>query len=154
MGGKSAYSKEVADAICEAVATQTRPLEEILKDGNFPRLKTILEWRRNYPYFHESFKRAKEAQSELYAEQTIQIADKKHVYYDQAGNERVDSGSVAWQAVQIKARQWYASKLFSRQFGSQASEQTQEAAGTVLEALSAAIKGGQNKEKEGEDEIS
>lgn len=141
MSYKSAYTKELADAICEAVSTQTRPLEDILKDDErFPRLKTLLEWRRNYPYFAEQFKRAKEAQCELYAEQTLQIADRKHTYHDKEGNERVDSGAVAWQTIQIKARQWYASKLFSKQFGSQASEQAQEAAGTVLEALSSAIK--------------
>lgn len=119
-GRPTLYSEELADRICQLVATNTCGIDKIIAmyDG-LPDQSTIRLWRLTYPSFSTKYLQAKQLQAELYAEETFDIAHQKHVYYDEKGNERVDAGHVAWQKLNVNTRQWHASKLAPKIYGDQ-----------------------------------
>lgn len=119
-GRPSIYTEELANKICEVVATHDIGLKKLCEMYDWmPDLKTILLWRRNKEQFFLLYSKAKQEQGELYAESTIEIANEKPTYRDAEGNERVDAGHVAWQKLNVNTRQWHASKLAPKIYGDQ-----------------------------------
>ena len=119
-GRPSIYTPELADKICELVATSEHGLD-IICDQNpeLPNESTIRAWRFTKPDFSTKYTQAKQQQAELYAESTLKIAIEKATYRDAEGNDRVDVGHVAWQKLNINTRQWHASKLAPKIYGDQ-----------------------------------
>jgi transposase-like protein len=115
-GRPSSYTEELADRICEAVATNAVGLEHICKANDFPNPSTIDAWRKAHPDFDKKYALAKERQAEKLAYETIAIADdgSRDVRIDDEGNEVVDHDHIARSRLRVDARKWLAGKLSGR----------------------------------------
>lgn len=117
-GRPSIYTPELADRICKLVSTMTVGIDKICEQfPDLPDSETIIAWRVSKPGFSGKYSDAKRAQAELYAEETLDIADAERTYVDTSGNVRIDPGAVAHQKLRINARQWHASKLAPKVYG-------------------------------------
>jgi len=122
------YDKEkVMDYICDALATSSRGLGNIIKYGeeefkSFPTYSTIMQWLSDDEELSERYARAKEAQADYMADEMLDIADdgrndwmKKH----QANGESVDvvnNEVIQRSKLRIDARKWLASKLKPKKY--------------------------------------
>ncbi len=117
-GRPSLYNDELAEKICDLVATTEDGLTELCSKHDWlPDESTIRLWRFKHAKFSLQYIQAKKFQAELLAEGTLAIAKVKPTYHDSDGNERVDAGHVAWQKLNINTRQWHASKLAPKIYG-------------------------------------
>lgn len=120
MGAPTDYTDEMADRICEAIATSSLGTIQLCEMHDWmPSEDTIYKWRYRHAYFAEKYTLAKSRQVELYAEQIIAISDNKtqDYYRDKEGNKRIDPGAVMHRRLQIDTRKWYASKLAPKIYG-------------------------------------
>lgn len=126
MGRPSIYTEELADRICELVATSTDGLPKLCAAHDWmPHEDTIKVWRFRNSNFSAKYAEAKRFQAELMAEQVKDIAAEKAYYIDAEGNQRVDSGFIASQRLQADTVKWLASKLAPKIYGDrQTIEQT------------------------------
>ncbi len=117
-GRPSDFSPELAKKICDTIASSDCGIKKICDAHDWmPSMETVFRWRYENKQFYEQYLQAKQFQAEVYAESTIDIAAEKPTYLDERGNERVDSGHVAWQKLNINTRQWHASKLAPKIYG-------------------------------------
>lgn len=125
-GRPSLYTEELADRICDLLATDTACLDEICdKHADLPCSDTIYTWRHKHKSFSEKYLQAMHSRGNLYAEETLKIAREKKTFFDSEGNEKIDPGYVAWQKMNVGLRQWHASKLAPKTYGDkQVIEQT------------------------------
>ena len=123
-GRPTKYTPELADRICEAVATSDQGLDHVCEQNpEFPVESVIRLWRFKHPEFSTKYLQAKQFQAELYAESTLKIADVKSTFIDGDGNKRIDPGYVAWQKMNVNLRQWHASKLAPKVYGDKKTEE-------------------------------
>lgn len=120
MGRPTVYTEELAERICELIASTDEGLFHICEENeDLPDPTTVYQWRRKYPEFSQRYLLSKQLQGEMFAEGTMRLAKQKATYFDTEGNERVDSGHVAWQKLNVNVRQWHASKLAPKVYGEQ-----------------------------------
>lgn len=118
IGRPSIYTEELADRICMLVATNTCGLDALCaKYPDLPVSSTIKEWRWSKDSFSARYAKAKMYQAELMAEEIIELSKEKLMYHDAEGNQRVDSGSVASQRLQVDSAKWIAAKLAPKVYG-------------------------------------
>lgn len=110
----SKYSEEVANQICDLIATGISIADVVKNNPKFPSSRTIFSWIRNKKSFADSYYVAKEAAADLYAEEILQIADEV-MPLDQFG--KIDTGAVNQARLRIDARKWIASKLKPKRYG-------------------------------------
>ena len=104
LGRPSSFKPEIADAICEAVATTDYGIQQICEQNPFmPCQATIYNWLRDFPDFLEKYTRAREVQGERQAYLALQEALKA----SEAG-----LGRLKWDA-----RRWHAGKLAPKKYG-------------------------------------
>lgn len=117
-GRPTIYTQELADYICRLVATNTCGLTKLCEtfDG-MPDSTTINAWRFEKPDFSRQYAQAKMFQAELLAENVIELSAQKAYYIDAQGNERVDTGFIQSQALQVNTVKWHASKLAPKIYG-------------------------------------
>ena len=119
-GRPSLYSEELADRICEVIATADRGLIHYHRALNwFPAPGTICVWLNLHKPFREKYARAKEMQGEFLAFQAIEIADESQGDYtiDAEGREVVDHEYIARSKLRYEARRWLAGKIAPKNFG-------------------------------------
>lgn len=123
-GRPSTYSPEIAQRICEHIATGGYATN--LKRFGLPHESTICDWQNKIPEFAEAYARARERRAETFADQIIEIAD---TCEDPAKGR-----------LQIDARKFIASKLLPRVYGDNQRVEVQhtlsETAARVLQDLS------------------
>lgn len=126
MGRPTIYNEELADRICELVATNTNGLPKLCDAHDWmPSHDTVNKWRYRYPNFSAKYAQSKRFQAELMAEQVKEIASEKAYYIDADGNQKVDPGFIASQRLQADTVKWLASKLAPKIYGDrQTIEQT------------------------------
>jgi hypothetical protein len=119
-----AYSDEIAEAICEAIATTPRGIDFLCATHEgFPAARTVRRWERERPNFRAAYELAKEAQSDFLAYETLEIADdsgrdtKVIRRNDGQEVEVLDREWVQRSDIRIKARQWLCKVLNPRRFG-------------------------------------
>jgi len=120
MGRPSIYSQELADRICELVATHPVGLPKLCK--MFPELPnpdTIRVWRWQKDDFSANYTKSKQFQAEIMAESIEDILDDTldSVYFDEDGNRRLDSGILGHARLRIDSRKWTAGKLAPKIYG-------------------------------------
>src|ERR1700721_988541 len=74
-GRPSKYTPELAAKICEAVGTTTQGLKDISKRDDMPAETTIYQWLLAHPEFSKQYYEAKSLQSNLFAEECLEIAN-------------------------------------------------------------------------------
>lgn len=123
LGRPSKYSDEVANVICERIATTSWSLRTICEsDEMLPSVTTILTWLRDKPDFLAQYTRAKEEQADLMAEEILDIADdatndfmtitKGDMTYEVENKEWTSRSKL-----RIESRKWLASKLKPKKYG-------------------------------------
>lgn len=111
-GRPSDYTPELADRICDLVATNAIGLKALTeKYPELPCEATIRLWCFKDKDFSTRYWDAKRMQASVYEEQTLEIADEQNLIYDADGNAKVDPGHVAWCKNRINVRQWHAAKI-------------------------------------------
>ncbi len=150
-GRPTIYSEELAERICNAIASSDKGLVKLCEENpDFPTKETLFQWKYKYKEFSDRYYDARRNQAEVFAEGTIEIANEKPYYTDEKGISKIDAGHVAWQKLNVNTRQWHASKLAPKIYGDQKQiEQLQEENAKVkadLEALKASLKEKYQKE--------
>lgn len=119
-GRPSKYTEELADRICEIVATNPCGLPTLCKQfAELPTAETIRVWRWEKPLFSAKYAEAKRFQAEIMAEGCEDVTNNllEYSYEDECGVKRVDSGMVAHARLVIDTRKWTASKLAPKIYG-------------------------------------
>lgn len=136
IGRPTDYNEEIADIICDLIATSTKGLAKICIDNpELPEERTIHRWRVKHESFRQQYVKAKQEQAELLAQEILDIADEStgDVKYDKDGNESLNGEYVARSRLRVDARKWVASKLLPKVYGDkQEAEATQN---TLIEKL-------------------
>lgn len=123
------YSKALATKICKRLI-EGDSLTRICREPGFPHKGTIYEWILLHPEFEQQYRRAREIQAEMMADEIFDIADDGSNDYrrDENGNRIVDSDHVSRSRLRVDARKWYLSKVLPKVYGEKIS---QEHAGSV-----------------------
>lgn len=117
-GRPTTYTEELGDYISTIVSTHTNCLDELIQMyPEMPCSSNIYLWRHKHKSFSEKYLQAMQNRGNLYAEETIKIASERPTYIDAEGNERVDTGAVAWLKMNVNLRLWHASKLAPKVYG-------------------------------------
>ena len=95
-GRPSRYTPELAQEICDRIS-KGEPLLQICKDDRMPERRTVYDWLERIDGLSVQFARAREAGCDAMAEESLSIMDREPLaVFDDAGNKRYDSGSIAW----------------------------------------------------------
>src|ERR1035437_3510435 len=99
------YSKEIAEAICERIATSLDSLKTICAADGMPSHINANVWLRKHPEFCDMYHKARKDQQDLVAEECQEIAD--------------SCDASDWQVakLRIEQRRWLASKLAPKRYG-------------------------------------
>lgn len=124
-GHPTKYNKELAELICERVATHDvgyNTLYEMYDD--MPHRVTVNIWRRKYPEFRSMYAQAKCEQLEFLAEEILEIADDARndwmEHHDRNTGEsswKLNGEHVQRSRLRIDTRKWLACKLVPRVYG-------------------------------------
>lgn len=122
-GRPSSYSAAVGDVICERLANG-ESLREICSDEDMPHKATVFRWLAVNQVFRDQYARAREAQADVLADETIAIADDgRNDWMEKFGK---DGESLGWQIngeavsrskLRVDARKWFAAKLQPKKYG-------------------------------------
>jgi hypothetical protein len=95
-GRPSKHSPELVAEICDRIS-RGEPLLQICKDDRMPERRTVYDWLERIDGLSAQFARAREEGCDAIAEQSLAIMDGEPLaVFDEAGNKRYDSGSIAW----------------------------------------------------------
>lgn len=122
MGRTSLYTPELADAICDRIATSSDGLRKICNETEeFPDFATVFRWlaKPEYKDFRDKYARARETQADLLADEIIEIADdsKNDTQTDHDGVPIVNHDNINRSRLRVDARKWKASKLAPKKYG-------------------------------------
>ncbi len=104
MSGKTTYTEEIAQAICNELASG-ESLRNICKNPDYPAISTVMLWLKDQAAFSEQYARARELQTETWANEINDIADAATPEDFQVAKLRVDT------------RKWLLSKLAPKKYG-------------------------------------
>ena len=120
MGRPSQYTPELAEEICELIASTPRGLEHICRENdNLPSPRTVYVWLATHEDFQQKYVRARERQADLLASETLEIADDKSLDYrvDPERGLIVDGDNIQRARLRIDTRKWMAGKLAPKLYG-------------------------------------
>lgn len=101
-GRPSEYSDDLATEICIRLS-QGDTLIAICREDGMPDKATVFRWLAKNLEFRDKYARARDEQSDVFAEETVDIAD--------------NTNDPAKARVQIDARKWFASKVAPKKYG-------------------------------------
>jgi len=126
VGRPTDYNQELANLICERVATHEVGLKRLCAMyDDMPDKITINRWRHKYPEFCTRYTQAKIQQVETLVDEIIDIADdstQDEIINDQ-GMRVCNSEFIARSRLRIDTRKWLASKLVPKIYGLQTKEE-------------------------------
>lgn len=122
--GDVEYSKAVADAICEAIATTPRGLDYLCAtQAGFPSSRTVMKWLHQHGEFRAAYAQAKLDQADLIFDECLEIADdasgdrKTITRNDGSTVDVLDQEFVARSKLRIDTRLRMAAKLAPKRYG-------------------------------------
>ncbi|MDE2426916.1 MAG: hypothetical protein KGO96_13535 [Elusimicrobia bacterium] len=107
MGRPSLYSPELADHICELIATGT-PVYRIPEISEMPAESTIYLWMEQHKEFSEKYARAKARLADRMVEEVVTIADEA---------DPTTMKGIEHARTRMDARKWAAGKLSPKKYG-------------------------------------
>src|SRR6478609_5777754 len=107
------YTNELAEQICERLAVHGESLTAICKTPGMPSYRAVMEWLEKYPAFAQKYARARDIQTDLIAEEILDIADdsSRDWVTDPDGNRIVDHDHISRTRLRVDTRKWIAGKL-------------------------------------------
>ena len=123
IGRPSSFSQEIADEICELVATTPRGLDFICSsDDKLPCARTVHSWLSAQPAFLQSYLRARERQADLIFDECLEIADdhsRDTKLVGTKGDERevADTEWISRSKLRVDTRMRMAGKLHPKKYG-------------------------------------
>lgn len=125
LGRPTIYSEELADLICERIATHDIGLTRLCAMyDDMPTKETINQWRWKYDSFSDRYVKAKQLQAEVSAEACLEIADDATNDFMEALGEggqpegyKLNGEHVARSRLRIDTRKWLAAKLAPKIYG-------------------------------------
>lgn len=122
-GRPSGYTEEIADEICERLANG-ESLRAICAGEGKPSQSMVFRWLQANEGFRERYARAREAQADVLADESIDIADDATNDWmeinaaDERGEKyRLNGEHVQRSRLRIDTRKWFASKLAPKKYG-------------------------------------
>jgi len=120
-GRPSEFNQETADRICGLVA-EGLSVRTISKHDDMPASSTIFKWLAQNPTFAEQYARAKEAQTDAFAEEILDIADDASndwMEFHQGDNVgwRENGEAIRRSQTRIEARKWLMGKMKPKKYG-------------------------------------
>lgn len=130
-GRPSDFTQEIADIVCEQVATTSRSLRNICEDEGIPTVTTILNWLskgtlddapEHLKLFVAQYARAREAKADFLAEEIFEIADdgSNDFMTITKGDMSYEVENKEWTSrskLRVEARKWAASKFAPKKYG-------------------------------------
>jgi hypothetical protein len=104
---KIPFDQDVADRICEAIASGSGLVPFLEDNPKLPRYSTVMRWAREVPSFLEEYTRARDDSADLDADRVAEVA------------QAVRDGKIAPDAarVAIDAYKWSAGKRKPKKYG-------------------------------------
>lgn len=119
-GRRSAYTNELGEAICSAIA-DGMSLRAVLARPGMPSKSMVMRWLADERYieFRDQYTCAREDLADKLADEILQIADdgSNDTFLDANGNVKVNHDVIARARLQIDARKWLAAKLAPKKYG-------------------------------------
>lgn len=112
VGRPSKYSDEMAEKICELIASGMS-LRTVCSQDGMPSAVTVCKWLSENEEFSKQYARAREEQAVSFADEIISIAD----------SVEPDSAAVAKAKLQIDSRKWLAAKMAPKKYGDKVEQQ-------------------------------
>jgi terminase small subunit-like protein len=123
-GRPSDYTPELAERICELIATTPRGLDFLCaKHDDLPSPRTIDNWLNRHEEFLRLYLRARERQADLLADETLEIADDSdgdvvtRKRNDGSEYEEFNAERVARSKLRVDTRLRLAGKLHPKKWG-------------------------------------
>ena len=138
LGAPSTYTPELAAAICEHIAAG-KSLRTIAALDGMPAQSTIMVWLDGkHPDFTEQYARAREAQADKLAEETLLIADEssQDTYVDADGNVKTNTEAIQRSKLRVDTRKWLASKMAPKKYGDKVTQEHTGANGGAIQVAS------------------
>lgn len=131
---------ELANAICEAIATTPRGLDYICKNTKgFPCAKTVHTWLTKDDNFLQSYLRARERQADLIFDECLEIADESGadaVVDEKTGAIKVDGEVIQRAKLRVDTRMRMAGKLSPKKYGESTQVKHADAEGNKIDMVS------------------
>jgi len=139
MGRPSDYTQEIADEICERIATTPRGIDFICEsDENLPSARTVHRWLNAHDDFRQSYLRARERQADLLFDECLEIADHAandtivREYENGAVAELPNSEWISRSKLRVDTRLRMAGKLAPKKYGDKLDVNANVEGGLVL----------------------
>lgn len=122
-GRPSDFTQDIADELCERIATTPRGLDFICQaDDAFPSARTVHRWLAANETFRQSYLRARERQADTIFDECLEIADDKSqdlkvVGRDDDEREVCNTEFVQRAKLRIDTRLRMAGKLAPKKYG-------------------------------------
>ena len=119
MGRPTILNDELADYICDIVATDHRSMAVLCKEyDRFPSFTSLKDWRLKNSDFAAKYAKAKRFSVEMQAENLLDMCETDK-FIDEKGVERIDSGKAQVQRLKVDTMKWIASKIAPKIYGDQ-----------------------------------
>lgn len=119
-GRRSAFTYELGEAICSAIA-DGMSLRAVLARPGMPSKSMVMRWLADERYieFRDQYACAREDLADKLADEILQIADdgSNDTFLYANGNVKVNHDVIARARLQIDARKWLAAKLAPKKYG-------------------------------------
>jgi hypothetical protein len=122
-GRPTKFTQEIAEEICEKIATTTLGLNAICAGERFPNVRTVYRWLMDDEDFCQMYTRAKEIQIDLLVEEIINISDDSEndtLISTSPGGELIEKPNAEWinrSRLRVDTRKWIAARLNRRKYG-------------------------------------
>lgn len=120
-GRNTDYTKETGDIICERIA-DGESLRKICLDDDMPSKASVFRWLYEQEAFRDQYARAREEQTETFADEMTDIADEHgtKTVINVDGEEVIvayDSVAVARNKLRVDTRKWIMAKVKPKKYG-------------------------------------
>jgi|SRR5580692_6267235 hypothetical protein len=112
------YTPELAEHVCNAIATSPHGLRKIAaRDERFPNVSTIYEWIAKVPGFSEQYLESRRLQATVLADYMLDITGEIPIHEDKDGNDKIDAGMLGKAKLDFEILRWHASKMAPKIYG-------------------------------------
>lgn len=127
-GRPTKFNADLAKEICTRIANG-ETLTRICRPDDMPSTSSVYSWLYDaenghktdpiYQDFLDNYMRAREHQSERFADEIIDISDdgRNDTYMTDEGRERVDHDHIQRSKLRVDARKWHAAKTLPKKYG-------------------------------------